>query len=510
MAKNYKLLVLLISLCAAVVFGGMTACSKFIMAEQKFEEVTYELGVTEISSDPADYISASEKTLSESRVILDRVDLSHVGSYRVICRTSNHDYAYMINIVDTTAPEISIKDSSSQPFSTFTEISASDIATTTDLSSIDSFVIVSCVGDSEQTQIVDGKAIIEEEGSYELTIESTDEYGNESEVVVTIEVCEPPHFLMLSDRLYDIGNHYGVMDFVFAEDRYGNDITENITVIDDGGYDGDSRGSYEVTYEVTDGDGLTSRETITIRVGLSNNHSLGFEDTDFIPFYREHGYFTYDALEGNEDLDALADLTCRSSFAVKNNAGWCSSCLLRMTDDYMYFLTNNHCISFFTEYDQFYLVDYEDNRFTIYNSDVEVYTHPVEDVIIFRIPIDVIEPYYLLNYCAVLYDESIWSEIGPGTAVCLNAQQWGWTNRNDIVESTTLAEMNLSFPNDNCHFMRATGLVGTPGTSGCPIFTYEGYLVGICFGSCIEGDRETSLFVRLIDIAYLVNSVEFL
>ena len=108
-----------------------------------------------------------------------------------------------------------------------------------------------------------------EPGDYSVTVRATFngatvEKSYKITVVAKPEAKEPPT-ITASDRTINKGADFNPKEGVTAKDSEGNDLTSEINVVDNG-VKVDIAGVYQVTFEVTDKNGLKATKTITVTV----------------------------------------------------------------------------------------------------------------------------------------------------------------------------------------------------------------------------------------------------
>ena len=123
-------------------------------------------------------------------------------------------------------------------------------------------------------RVVSDNVKINQAGSYSVTYEVTDKNGLTTQKTITITVVEAnnsltPPTINASDRTIEKGSNYNALDGVTAFDSDGTAIT-TIRVVSDN-VKINQAGSYSVTYEVTDKNGLTTQKTITVTVVEKTN-----------------------------------------------------------------------------------------------------------------------------------------------------------------------------------------------------------------------------------------------
>lgn len=518
MNKRGKILLIISILAVSLLMAGIAY--GLFHVEVVFTEKTYEYGDVNISKDVHDYIDTSE-VLSKMAVLdTSGVNTDRVGQYNVVCVVGKRRYNYRINIVDTTAPDIRVKERKI-PFSTYNEIDINKIAQADDLSMVKAFSITSCVIDDKEERLEGEMFVPKQSGNYQLTLQAVDVYNNTSVLPIDIEVVESPHFVLLSDRKYKIKAGYSLRDFVYAIDKDGNDITDRIEILDDGGYNPDEEGTYRVEYVVADSSGAFRKQAIAISIGDYEENDYGF-DKDYIDTLNEHHFFEYAALKGNDDLDVINNLTAPSSFGINYYTSERKQCaasafLYRVTDKYLYFVTNKHVAKNMGQYQHLYLTDYNDVQFETIQDGMPYKLSQDSDLAIFAVARSEVDLEQLLTFKTVLLDKNIYDEIDEGTPIFENTQNWGFKNHGDnydictegtikSMSKTAIPELVDRFPEK----VITSSLRTKRGQSGSPVFDYEGHLIGVVSSSTINAERTVfeSVFMRIEYITNLADTMD--
>jgi len=478
-----------------------------------FKEQTYELGDADISNNIEDYLKCSSYVRTRATLDTSKVDTQKVGDYIVSCHALKKDFDFIIHIVDTTEPEVVFND---VVFGTYNEYKVDEIASANDLSDIVRFEIIDSNNDA-------GAFFVKEPGKYTISLVAEDEYGNTATVDKEIDVVDAPHFILLNDRKYKIGNKIELLDFVYAEDKDGNDITDKISVLDDGGYDAGIFGTYNVTYLVEDSDGIKREQVIEIEVGDFKDNDFGYEREEFLSTIINHDYFAYTPLENNEDLDVVAELTSPTSFGIKGQTEYNgvvngvvgSAFLYEITDKYLYFITNKHCHIILSSYNDLHLVDYSDNTILIKNNNINTYKCANKDIECFAIPIDFFDIDDLIKYKKVNIDVSQFDTLQIGQKLFVNTQEHGFigSNYKDYIKNTTIrsfGERKIGTLNLDYDYLTTNEAILKDGQSGSPLFTYDGYFVAIAtsIARVFSQNMFVDLYTRLPDILEFMNTVE--
>ncbi len=163
-AKRVIIAIIIIVLLAGIAVGGYFAYTKF---SKKFKDVNIELGTESVE---LNQFVIDEKYLEGASFITDmaNIDFSNVGSYEVELSYDGVTQKVMLNIVDTTAPEVEFKNL--DKYLDY-ELNADDfIESKKDLAEM----TTSIINPPETTGI----------GTYEINVEVKDSSGN-----VTSNVC---------------------------------------------------------------------------------------------------------------------------------------------------------------------------------------------------------------------------------------------------------------------------------------------------------------------------------
>ena len=112
-----------------------------------------------------------------------------------------------------------------------------------------------------------------------MTYEVTDSQGAKSTKTIKVtvnpkmEVINTAPVIKAEDKTIVVGEEFNPLAGVTAEDKEDGDITKDIKVIKND-VNVDKPGTYEVTYEVTDSQGVKTTKTITININDNNIGNL--------------------------------------------------------------------------------------------------------------------------------------------------------------------------------------------------------------------------------------------
>ncbi|MBC1604467.1 DUF5011 domain-containing protein [Listeria rocourtiae] len=169
-----------------------------------------------------------------------------------------------------------------------------------------------------------------QEGDYQVIYIVTDRYGYESQATLIVHVTNEAPVIHVSHQVIAMDSVFDPLAGVTASDKESGDLTDKIQVVENT-VNSNVEGVYQVTYEVSDGNGKTTRITIDITV---QNDAPEIQASDHtIPVGAD-----FDALENVTASDKQdGDLT--SSIQVTENTVDTST-----EGDYMvsYLVTDSH------------------------------------------------------------------------------------------------------------------------------------------------------------------------
>lgn len=524
--KNKKILIPIILAVVLFLFMMMGVAGTGILTvvacysvEPVFDEKTYELGDVVISEDVEDYLRGPELVLKLARLNLEEVNSDAVGDYVVSCRVLIRKCEYAIHVVDTTSPTLTFGESETV-FGTYNPYSSDrfvEIADAKDLSALNEIELVSCTDENGETIVIQNEELyFETSGTYTFEFEVSDIYGNSTIDSTCIEIVDAPHFALLEDREYQVGSSYDLMDYVYAYDRFDNDLTEDIVIVSDDNFNIAVAGDYEVTYSIVDSDDIVRTETVVISVGDYEENDFGFENTpENLQVLVEHDYFKYQPFENNADPNAVIDLTQYSSFSIKADTGaFASGFIYKITPNYVYFMTNRHCKAIYN-CSSFGMYDYDDSSTTIYMKYCEKYVCQSDDIAVIKIPVTTFELNDLLTYKEVYIDWDIYEDMEVGDILIENTQCFGTISKEpyyDKADTGVITNYDIFCDTSyGKYWLTVSEKINIAGQSGSPAFNTDGYFIGMVFGHIRWAERSNwiSSYVSLKYIKQFVDTIEF-
>ncbi|MCX0357231.1 DUF5011 domain-containing protein [Clostridium perfringens] len=132
---------------------------------------------------------------------------------------------------------------------------------------------------TKDIKVIKNDVNVDKSGTYEVTYEVTDSQGAKSTKTIKVtvnpkmEVINTAPVIKAEDKTIVVGEEFNPLAGVTAEDKEDGDITKDIKVIKND-VNVDKPGTYEVTYEVTDSQGVKTTKTITININDNNIGNL--------------------------------------------------------------------------------------------------------------------------------------------------------------------------------------------------------------------------------------------
>lgn len=213
-----------------------------------------ELG-SEISIIPDDYFEGNDWSLSHVSVDISGVNGMEPGSYSVMLTHGWEKYEVTIEIVDTTAPVIVLRED--------TIYKEQGVAFPID----DLYDEVTDLSEKVSVKAADGRTAFQyqECGNYKEKIIATDASGNKAIQEVTITIDTAPHIEGLTEYYMSVNTSTDFLEGVTAWDDLDGDLTASITLLDDA-VKLEKPGDYTLSYKVTDKYGLSTISETTVHV----------------------------------------------------------------------------------------------------------------------------------------------------------------------------------------------------------------------------------------------------
>lgn len=195
------------------------------------------------------------KNIAFAKPLEEFVDKNQPGEYEVTLLISDKEYTSILEVVDTTAPEVVTKSAEIQAWET---VSVEEL-------------IVSVLDSTETTVVFAETPDFTEVGVHEVPIIATDAYDNSVTVNATVEVLadtEAPVITGVENITATVGNTISYRKNISVSDNSGGDVTLEI---DNSKVDTSKAGTYTVYYKATDASGnvATAEAIVTMKAAVT-------------------------------------------------------------------------------------------------------------------------------------------------------------------------------------------------------------------------------------------------
>ncbi len=387
--------------------------------------------------------------------------------------TSGVDFS--IRIIDSLPPEIIPYEPGNEPyFATDRPYGAEDLAfEIKDNSGFYSSAII----DGDDTK---SKVSVSEIGDAGILLYAVDEEGNENRVLVNLPFDEAPIFVGVRNKCVLTGEDVNLLDHVIAVDNTDGNVTDTITV-DDDGFDSSVPGSYKVKYTACDSHGLETTIVSELTVGdeKAGDYYLTEEEKGLLCGY---SYFSYDALEtyDYEEAVSLVEPTLVNMIERFGNSGYSagSGFIYKIDEDYVYICT---CVHVIQELDSNIEIMFCDKDSTcIYTDRPDYYVlSPENEIAMFCVKTDDIPAEALVELREIYCDEDVYDDLERGQEIV--AYSGHWLNKNPEISKMKIEYLNAKFLDDAQNCLKTTHNVKA-GMSGTAVFDEKGRLVGVVEG----------------------------
>ncbi len=407
---------------------------------------------------------------------------------------------FIVNVKDTQPPEIVTFSEDEQPYyATGRKYEPEDfVKEATDASG---FFSMAFIVDEEPLAYIE----YDDMGYHDITVYAVDESGNEIRVSVVAPFDEPPIFVAVRNKDVKLGEDYDLLRHIIAVDNTDGDVSASVTV-DDGGFDKDVEGTYNVKYTATDSHGLTTEIVSELTVGDEKAGAFFLTDEE-MELLCEYDYFEYDILP-EEDYTAVLDLIepaqVNMMYSYSNAYSWGYSAgsgfIYRIDEDYTYIVS---CTHVYKEFDGNVEIIFCDDDATAIEIEKPFYMQMSDEneVAMIRIPTSDIPADALIEIKAIYCDENVYDDLKKGQNVV--AYSGHFLNEKPKIGKMAIQSLDEYFMSDARNCVKTTHDIvrGMSGGSVCDLY---GRLVGVVEGymslwNFDKGDYDNSDFLLRIE-----------
>ncbi len=474
--------------------------------------------------DPKFYLAGNAWSVSFSHVDTSAVKYRKVGRYPIYIYHGLQKFTSYVNVTDTTAPVISCN-IKNKTISTGEIISIKSLGLKIDdYSDIESVKFTQISSSHFYTGLPDEETVgmreaylkgiqMEAEefqfsygGIYELTISADDSFHNRGQITLNLTVEDAPvlnspkDFYIAEKVELDFTEYIDVWDFISTE------LDEKDVKVDTSKLNLGKKGTYPITFSVTDDYGLRAEKTANVHVSsqealqeLINTHKVNMSTSVVIGAKNAYDSGYYES----ENIEFVQNIMLPSIVYVENSKveSFGSGFIIEITDEFVTIVTNEHVITNDLTID----VTFFDS--TTCSGSV-VASSPERDIAFIRIPIkgknssSSLTPAQVKNFRTVHINKKYWDNLADDCNItigynCINKEAKIWkTKTGTIVEKEAIRNWN-QFKNVNETIISMRPI---PGTSGSALFDGYGRLVGMIRGFTDYGTYTETVAVPLSEI----------
>ena len=408
--------------------------------------------------------------------------------------------SFSVEVKDTLPPEIVTYDEDEQPYyATGRKYEPEDfVKEVTDASD---FFSMAFIVDEEPLAYIE----YDDMGDHEVIVYAVDESGNEIRVPVIAPFDEPPMFIAVRNKDVKLGEDYDLLYHIIAVDNTDGDVSASVTV-DDGGFDKDVEGTYNVKYTATDSHGLTTEIVSELTVGDEKAGAFFLTDEE-MDLLCEYDFFEYDILP-EEDYTAVLDLIepaqVNMMYSYSNAYSWGYSAgsgfIYRIEEDYTYIVS---CTHVYKEFEGDVEIMFCDEKGTSIDVEKPFYMQMSDEneVAMIRIPTSEIPADVLVEIKAIYCDENVYDDLKKGQNVV--AYSGHFLNGKPKIGKMAIQSLDEYFMSDARNCVKTTHDIAR-GMSGGSVCDLYGRLIGVVEGymslwNFDKGDYDNSDFLLRIE-----------
>lgn len=428
---------------------------------------------------------------------VDLVDSEHVGHYRGYATYFFYTYKLDIQVTDKTPPAIDLYDSPVY-LAKGREYLPEDLAKS----------ITDASGQVRSTLLWEKKEYeqisFDTNGTYTGMLRALDASGNLAKCDVTFIVDDPPMIIGAFDRHIERGTAFDPTDVLACDTNDG--LLGDKLRVQTGGFNADKVGDYQVTYAVTDNNGLETTREVTLSVMEPADYRKQNDELRFTSEEMEQlchwGYFDYEPLTGIDYYKTLAlvEPTLIDLKRTFSDGSWTtgSGVIYRVTSDYMYFLSVEHVMEKMTQ--DCHITFFDGSE--IVQDCQAVSSDTTNEAVMFAVPTSEIPADTMLAIKQVHYDPDIYKKLRVDDPVVAYATHWGGFSENKVAPANVrlLTASLPAFGWSNCLLETSRNVIS--GMSGTAVVDYKGNLVGLvsAVGPSTENELDWSDYHSKVDV----------
>lgn len=486
--KTRRLLLLLIFIISIV---AGTSIFGFYLLDLTPDRNTFTIEAGEmVPTDPDYYVSGSSFALERCHLDLSGVQSSKIGTYEASVHFGWNSFTFQIQIVDTTAPQVSQLDTPLY-LATGRSYEVQDLVDEITDNSGD-YTITMEDGSSPEDIIYNTV------GPYSITFLVQDASGNQVSATVDFTVDTAPTISVGNDYYVALGTSIDPTSGANAQDAIDGDVNDSLVTSIDKKYL-TTPGSYSIEYTATDSNGLQT--TASVGVTVTSKHDLEELIGSRTISRKEYRILGVDNLY-DSGVSSSLDITAETNYLLPvavhlyapiNSYSWAegSGFIIDIDEEYLYICTCKHV----TENADIWTAYFYDG--TKAETDL-IYESSSDDIAIAAIPLDEISDDTLTNLMTVHINLSYWGTLSTNrTGLFMNILG---ENGLEYTQVGNLINVNATTPAMTGTYTQYQ-VTTVAGNSGSGLFDGYGNLMGMVKFITLENDVVTGNYaVRLPDI----------
>lgn len=482
-----------LSLCFFIA-GFIVLIHSLFYAKQTQENYTFELGET-ISGDAGDYIDGGFFARHLALADFSLVDTTRPGRYPMCVVYLGRVFSYDISIIDTTVPEITLKEG---PFYFLpgTKLQPSDFIES--VRDADSLLDISFDTDHMEA----GSLSCREMREYSVRIVACDSSGNTSVAVTDYLVDDAPVISGIKDFYVSSGSEFDIREYVTAYDRMDGDLTDSMEIAFDT-EEFPEKGEVGISYSVTDSCGFTSAavgtmyfESAEVMQEMIRSRQLSRADFNIVGAYNAYdtGLFEEGDMAGTLD-GVMHSLVHIRIFKDDGSSTIGSGFIAEITDTDIYVITNRHVVGNYKEACVTFM-----GRECVPNATV-VGSAEEYDIAVIKVP----KKFLPEGFDSVLYtvhiDMTYWEELDD-EPIELAIETVDEAGNIEHIRYGSLVKKLQTFPFFEPFIETEMMLTLRSGDSGSAVFDSEGRLIAMAFAYSVSPERDWAVPLNEIVDAY--------
>ena len=510
MEKSLKKILIMAIVCFVLSLGSIIFWFCY-RVEPTTDRMVVELGDS-VSENYGDYVTGMEWSVVRSSLDLYDVDTNMIGTYEAYLMHGGQTFTYEVEVQDTVAPVITLKEGKIPLKLGEKYSSAYLIASAEDISGEVSFSLASTEGKVTSNL---QRISFAECGEYTIDVTATDPSGNSTTETVAVIVDTPP-VLEGIEAFYiavgsaetnpEITSEAYYLDGVTATDEVDGDLSNQVEVELDG-LDINVPGIYDIIYKVTDSYGLVTEAIVPVEVmdkdALQeeiNTHRISRNSSHITGAHNAYdgGFYEEDNVEFIREVMEPAFVQIRPD-AYSHGSGF----IIEITDEYILVCTNQHVVGKEKEV----AVYFHNGEWA---KGVPIGTDRSIDIALVQILMENVNGELLDTLKTVHINMSYWETIESGDNVsicmrCINDDGTVWKERDDkLISKRDDPDVG------GWYDMTQLGWNSFSGCSGSAILDGHGNLIAMARGRVRYQENGvlhvTSWGVHLVDIVELYET----